>query len=213
MIMKKFFIRLRKFVSIFYPRSIYKIITRLYSMTDELEEGRTIELKRIIQESNYTTFVEVGVWKGDNIISIAKSFPQMKCYGIDPYDYRAYDNQTPEKDGKTTLIKESSEIVYQKTALIAKKYSNFFLIRKSSKEAIESFENESVDIVFIDANHSYKSVKEDIGLWLPKVKRGGYLSGHDYSIEFFGVIQAVNEILGVDNVVIRSNATWFYFKA
>lgn len=95
--MKKFFIRLTKFVSIFYPRNIYKILARLYSMTDGLEEGRTIELKRIIQEDDYTTFVEVGVWEGDNIITIAKSFPQLKYYRIDTYNYKTYDNQTPTK--------------------------------------------------------------------------------------------------------------------
>jgi hypothetical protein len=54
-------------------------------------------------------------------------------------------------------------------------------------------------------------VKNDIVLWLPKVKRG-VLSGHDYSIGFFGVIQAVNEKLGTDNIVVKSDATWFYYK-
>jgi len=86
------------------------------------------------------------------------------------------------------------------------------LIRKSSSDAAKEFEQESVDLVFIDANHSYESVKNDIDLWLPKVKRGGVLSGHDYSIGFFGVIQAVSEKLGTDNIVVKSDATWFYYK-
>ena len=85
------------------------------------------------------------------------------------------------------------------------------MIRKSSSDAAKEFEQESVDLVFIDANHSYESVKNDIVLWLPKVKRG-VLSGHDYSIGFFGVIQAVNEKLGTDNIVVKSDATWFYYK-
>ena len=86
------------------------------------------------------------------------------------------------------------------------------MIRKSSFDAVNDFEDESIDIVFIDANHSYESVKNDIDLWLPKVKTGGVLSGHDYSISFFGVIQAVNEKMGTDNIVVKSDATWFYYK-
>jgi hypothetical protein len=49
-------------------------------------------------------------------------------------------------------------------------------------------------------------------MWLPKVKRGGVLSGHDYSLAFFGVVEAVNEIIGYDNVSIKSDSTWFYTK-
>jgi SAM-dependent methyltransferase len=56
----------------------------------------------------------------------------------------------------------------------------------------------SLDAVFIDADHTYNSVSKDIDAWLPKVKIGGVIAGHDYTnynlngIEF-GVIKAVNE--------------------
>jgi cephalosporin hydroxylase len=42
------------------------------------------------------------------------------------------------------------------------------------------FENNSLDFVYIDANHAYNYVVQDIELWYPKVKKGGYLCGHDY---------------------------------
>jgi hypothetical protein len=154
----------------------------------------------------------VGVWEGQNVIGIAKEFPDTICYGVDPYDYTEYNNQLSLKDDKSYLLINESENVYQKTFSNTKKYSNFHLIRKSSSDAVNDFEDESIDIVFIDANHSYESVKNDIDLWLPKVKTGGVLSGHDYSIGFFGVIQAVNEKLGTDNIVVKSDATWFYYK-
>jgi hypothetical protein len=44
------------------------------------------------------------------------------------------------------------------------------------------------------------------------VKHGGVLSGHDYSLRFYGVITAVNEILGFDNIKIGLDDTWFYIK-
>jgi hypothetical protein len=41
-------------------------------------------------------------------------------------------------------------------------------------------DKESCDFVYIDGNHSYSHVKEDLRLWFPKVKRGGVFAGHDY---------------------------------
>ena len=54
------------------------------------------------------------------------------------------------------------------------------MIRATSEVVADMFERESLDFVYIDANHSYDYVKEDIELWYPKVKSGGYLLGHDY---------------------------------
>ena len=55
---------------------------------------------------------------------------------------------------------------------------------------------ESLDFVFIDAEHSYESVKEDVNGWAKKVRHGGIVSGHDYYKTRHGntgVIDAVNE--------------------
>jgi predicted O-methyltransferase YrrM len=65
-----------------------------------------------------------------------------------------------------------------------------------SLTAATMYEDESLDFVFIDASHDYISVKNDIIAWLPKVKKGGVLSGDDYLHKHGGVVQAVNEIFG-----------------
>jgi hypothetical protein len=49
----------------------------------------------------------------------------------------------------------------------------------TSREAAEIFPDRCLDLVFIDGDHSYEAVREDIGLWSPKVRRGGILCGHD----------------------------------
>jgi hypothetical protein len=54
------------------------------------------------------------------------------------------------------------------------------MVRASSEIASNMFQDESLDFVYIDANHAYDFVKQDIELWYPKVKKGGYLWGHDY---------------------------------
>lgn len=54
------------------------------------------------------------------------------------------------------------------------------MIRCDSEVGSNIFENESLDFAYIDANHAYSFVKQDIELWWPKVKKGGWLCGHDY---------------------------------
>ena len=66
--------------------------------------------------------------------------------------------------------------------------------RMTTNEAAGLFKDESLDAVFIDADHSYEAVKMDIQNWMPKVRKGGILAGHDYNSAWPGVIKAVNEI-------------------
>jgi hypothetical protein len=54
------------------------------------------------------------------------------------------------------------------------------MVRATSEIASHMFEDNSLDFVYIDANHAYDYVVQDIELWYPKVKEGGYLCGHDY---------------------------------
>ncbi len=65
--------------------------------------------------------------------------------------------------------------------------------RSYSSDAIKYFKDDELDFVYIDANHEYEYVKEDIALWTPKVKKGGVVGGHDYHLSA-GVNKAVNEV-------------------
>lgn len=84
-------------------------------------------------------------------------------------------------------------------------------LKMSSIEAANRFENETLDVVFIDANHSYDSVKSDIVTWLPKVKSNGIIAGHDYVPSWPDVIKAVNEIIGQKNIRLQESC-WIYKK-
>lgn len=109
------------------------------------------------------------------------------------------------------------------------------IIAKSSEEASYEIDDNSLDICFIDADHSYLSVKNDILKYLPKVKNGGILCGHDfepYAISFYdtfteeelkndmnercnchcGVVQAIGEIFGFENITIHDGMIWSIIK-
>ena len=70
----------------------------------------------------------------------------------------------------------------------------FTPLRMDSCEAAAKFEDNSLDVVYIDMTHTYEAVKRDIECWFPKVKNGGYISGHDYApYGWDGVVRAVDE--------------------
>jgi predicted O-methyltransferase YrrM len=84
-------------------------------------------------------------------------------------------------------------------------------IRTSSLEASQLYRDRSLDFVFLDAAHDYENVKNDILSWLPKVKVGGWIAGHDYFLEHFGVKEAVDEIFESHLVELRGSC-WVYRK-
>lgn len=74
------------------------------------------------------------------------------------------------------------------------KCQNVMPLRTSSTMASGIIQNH-LGAVYVDADHSYEAAKEDIQLWLPKVRPGGILAGHDYGAEHEGVKRAVDELL------------------
>lgn len=54
------------------------------------------------------------------------------------------------------------------------------MIRATSEVASNIFQDNSLDFIYIDANHAYDFVVKDIELWFPKLKKGGVFAGHDY---------------------------------
>ncbi len=74
------------------------------------------------------------------------------------------------------------------------------ILRMYSLDAAKFFADESLDFVYIDANHGYKWIKEDIEAWFPKVKKGGLFCGHDYSYGIFDVKRAVDEFVIERNI-------------
>lgn len=87
------------------------------------------------------------------------------------------------------------------------------VLKMSSVDAARQINDGSMDFVFLDGDHSYEGLKADIAAWLPKVRKGGWIGGHDIDnpeppFDFTGVRKAVDEAFpgGVD---ADENFTWF----
>ncbi len=115
--------------------------------------------------------VEVGVEQGKYSEVICQSNINVKLYCVDAWKpYKAYVDHRRE---------DKLKLFHWRTVKRMKPY-NATIIRKFSMDAVKDFEDCSLDFVYIDANHSYKHVTEDITEWSKKIKPGGIVSGHDY---------------------------------
>ena len=119
-------------------------------------------------------FVEIGSWKGKSsafmAVEIANSGRQIDFYCIDTFEGSVEHQNNPELPHLYDIFKSNMKPVedyYQD-------------MKMTSMEAVNKFDDESLDFVFIDGSHEYKDIKDDIIHWLPKVKKGGVLAGHDY---------------------------------
>ena len=92
------------------------------------------------------------------------------------------------------------------------------IIRKASLQALADVEDESLDWVYIDADHRFDFVLTDIIFWTKKVKIGGVIAGHDfYAFRGGGVVQAVEaytKMHGIDQwfVTDEKHPSWFWLK-
>jgi len=111
---------------------------------------------------------------------------------------------------------ESCEILQQKFSKDIQK-SRCSIIHEISDIAERHFINESVDVVYIDANHSFESVSKDIENYYHKVKSCGFFAGHDYSNAWPGVKEAVNNFIinygySPKDLIVFSDSSWLFRK-
>ena len=132
-------------------------------------------------------FVELGAWLGKSSAYLCDKATHQNITIIDTW--KGSPNEL------TTTHKLATEQNIYNLFVENMGSRNYNVIKGESKVAAKMFLKESLDVVFIDLTHTYEAVKEDIKLWLPKVKKGGYIAGDDYHEHWKGVIQAVDELL------------------
>jgi len=136
----------------------------------EIPDCSRDDLPEFFKELGFKSGAEIGVNRGEYTEVLAKS--GLQIFAIDPWKtYSDYGNSRGQ---------EKLSAQYEHAQKILAPYSNVKIIRKTSMEALKDFPDESLDFAYIDGNHWFKYVAEDICEWAKKVRKGGIISGHDY---------------------------------
>lgn len=153
-----------------------------------------IDLAYLFNDLGFKTGAEVGVAKGAFSETLCKTIPDLKLYCIDTWKKYHGIRRGRDNEGQ----QENFEIAQDRL-----KGFNVEFMRMRSMDAVKIFEDESLDFVFIDANHDYKYVKEDIEEWSKKVRLGGIVACHDYyHFNNSGVVEAVDEYTDKNRITV-----------
>lgn len=166
-------------------------------------------IPKLINENECKIVCEVGVAFGTHAITILDTTNVQKIYGVDPFQH--FSNLT--YVCWMNFEERIQNILY---CLVESRFEQYndraVLIRKTSKDAAATFHSKYFDLVYVDANHSYENVMEDLTLWFDKVKHRGILAGDDYG--WPSVARAVDEFFGERNIHVNfeGSRTWWVRK-
>tara|TARA_R100000734_G_C3297285_1_gene88312 strand:+ start:464 stop:973 length:510 start_codon:yes stop_codon:yes gene_type:complete len=152
-------------------------------------------LTKFIQTHSLTKGAEIGVWKGETSSYILQH-TDCFLYLIDAWQpLQGYNKpHWDHKKNKTQTIKNIQP------------YNNYKILEGISWDMAQHIDNNELDFVFIDGDHSTEGVRKDIEAYTPKVKQGGYCMGHDW--DWDTVRTAVKE--QTNDVQTLPNGIWYY---
>lgn len=171
----------------------FSVTVSLYSMrgAQHLVNG-LIDLIQYIQlPLKQFNLLEVGSFAGESTSIFAKYANNV--YAVDPWISYSEGNANG-------TFPVDAERVFDD---VVKLNPNITKIKLTSKEAVKQFKDESLDVIYIDGDHS--SAGLDIDLWISKVKKDGWITGHDYS--YGPVKNDVNNRFG-DQIKTFSDDSW-----
>jgi predicted O-methyltransferase YrrM len=216
-------------------RDAYRVIAEhRLDITSDFSHRDAEALLQVVQVALTECMVvgEIGSWKGMSTSVLAKAVKNWKgkVYAIDHW-------------------KGSENVPEHKQASINDMFSLFRNNMKTlgvmdiihplvmdSVEASDIFKDNSLDLLFIDADHRYFYVKRDIEIWLPKVKSGGIICGHDCEEKYTkfgefkneidkhceedvivgichaGVVKALYDVFHDNYEIIPNSSVWWYRK-
>lgn len=186
-----------------------------HSMRDEFETRGLYEMISYVNYSFDTSkavVVEVGSYAGQSTCIFGQYFNTV--HAVDPWE---------DEDEYRHYMKDVEEVF----DFFAGKQSNIIKHKIGSVDGAKEFENNSLDLVYLDGRHEEEYVIEDIETWLPKIKKSGFIGGHDfylYSFKLPWVAKAVLQKFEKKDIVLFKDGSWlakpdripedrFYYKS
>ena len=137
----------------------------------EIVDKDRVDLGRMFKDLGFRRGAEIGTETGVYAKHLCLVNPRLHLTCIDPWlAYEGY---------REHLSQSKMDSLLNETRI---RLRNFFIeyVRKFSTDAYKDYKNDTFDFVYIDGNHELSSVVSDLVNWIPKVKKGGVVSGHDY---------------------------------
>lgn len=197
----------------------------------DLEQKSPIEIRDFDRESMAHLFADLGFKKGVEIgvrdgiysLTLMQAIPGLELWGVDPYE--------PHHGYRDHVRKSTFEAFEEDAHDKLDRYTDYHFIRDYSLYAVEEFQDNSLDFVYIDGDHSFYEATFDIDKWSKKVRKGGIISGDDYfnhkgnaRIHVYQVVRAYTDawkinpwfIVGAKDIVPGEKRdkgrSWFWIK-
>lgn len=133
-----------------------------------------VQLAQLFAELGFKKGAEIGVLEGGYSEVLCQANPKLKLFCIDPWKKAAFE---PDQTG---IYSQKQFDAFNKAAKKRLAKYKCQIIKKESLKAASQFKDRSLDFVYIDGNHDFVNVANDLHAWAKKVKVGGIVAGHDY---------------------------------
>jgi|TARA_Y100000034_G_scaffold126510_1_gene177839 predicted O-methyltransferase YrrM len=163
-------------------------------------------LTDLVRRHGLKVGAELGVLEGQTHLHLLSTCPELTLVGVDLWEPQPEKDEESDAGGRSYL--DHDLVDYERRvrlAALAFEYRSV-LLKMDTVAASHQFADFSFDFVFIDADHTYEGVMRDIEAWTPKIRPGGFITGHDYQDATAGVQQAVNEKFEVFD--IEEDVVW-----
>ena len=143
------------------------------------------------------TVVELGSFAG--VSSEIFALHCSKLYCVDKWEPYWEINQ-----------QEFMNIAEQRFDSMVRNYTNVTKIKMDTIDAVDQFDDKSIDLIYIDCDHSSDRVKTELEAWLPKIKDDGFISGHDINMPT--VFNVVTQYFNPTLVEVFNDTSWITRK-
>ncbi len=189
--------------TVFYFIFIFIILKKILKSTNK----DRIDFLNLIRSININKTelagVEIGVFRGEYSKKIYQYFKYLKL------NLSLVDQWLADKDFQD-YSQEELDSAYFEVKNYFKDKKNVEILKESSVNAAKKFSDKSLDFAYIDGNHDYEYVKEDLNIWYEKLKQNGVLFGDDYSRDY-GVNKAVSEFAFEKKLLVKFSDNYKQF--
>lgn len=183
-----------------------------YQTIDGWCDYEDIYREAITRAEDGAVFVEIGAFKGKSAafagVEILNSGKKITLHVVDHFKGNA-EHLDPASSWHESELAQNPEYLFELCTKNLEAVKDVVtIIRKASVQAAKQFKNASLDFVFIDGSHDTDSVCADIDAWIPKVKAGGIIAGHDYKTHIEVQIAVNSRFPHIQ----KRGASWLIYK-